>query len=240
MRPIPFHLESTLAPPSMKHLLGCDPFGRDLVRVAINASIESIRFALIATLIAAVTGALIGATIATTRSSQKAGALFVLDLVSSIPFILIALALAAVLGPGYTSLGVSLALSTLPSFIRLVYLRSIELQNEGYFTAAVALGSTRVHLVIKHLIPGLFSVILAKTPGLFAQTLLAEAALSFIGVGAPIGSDSLGSLIATGRNYLIEAPQILISGALPLALSVIAMQVLSETIFESNLTQRSG
>lgn len=233
MRSLPFKLEDTLAPISMAHPLGCDAFGRDLLHVSMIASLESLRFAMAATLLSLLIGIMTGTTIGILNPSQKKGALFLLDLVSSLPFILVALALAAVMGPGYSSLLISLALSTLPSIIRLSYLRTIELRSEPYVTASIALGAARPHLVVTHLLPGLASVIAAKTPGLFAQALLAEASLSFIGVGTPIGSDSLGTLIATGKNYLIEAPQIMIAGAMPLAFTVVVLQFFSERFLES-------
>lgn len=239
MNPIAFKLEDTLAPMSHQHWLGCDAFGRDLVQVATRASFESFRFAVIATLLSLSLGLFLGSMMAIAKPSVRASGLFVLDLISALPFILIALALASVLGPGYTSLLASLALATLPGVVRLSYLRSLELRSEHYFGASVAFGATRIHLFRTHLIPGLLSVITAKAPGLFAQALLAEAALSFIGVGAPIGADSLGSLIASGKSYLIEAPQILIAGAVPLALSVMILQVLSEHIFDSKLSNRA-
>lgn len=179
-------------------------------------------------LISCAIGILLGTAIALAPRPLRFLGLRGLEITLAFPSLLIALAWAAVRGPGWETLLVALAIGTLPSFTRLITARARELLQEDYVHAARALGAGPVRLVWSHLTPALLSLCSVKLPGLFAHALLAEATLSFLGVGAPIGRDTWGSLLAQGKDYLLEAPHIAFAAGIPLVMTVLSLQLLSE------------
>lgn len=222
------HLEYMLEKPSFIHLFGRDYFGRDLLTLTLQASLFSTCFALIAVTVTFSIGIIGGSSIALLPSKLRTLALRVLDFFLSFPSLLLSLAWAAIAGPGYFTLALSLTIGTLPSFIRLMYLRASELLNEDYVTASQSMGAARWHITTRHLFPALLSLALVKLPSLTAQALLAEATLSFLGVGAPVGRNTWGALLAQGKDYLVEAPHIAIATGLPLFIMILCLQLQSE------------
>ena len=222
------HLDHTLDKPSLAHLFGRDYFGRDLLALTLQASLMSTAFALIAVTFTFAFGILGGSTIALSPHTPRTTALRILDFFLSFPSLLLSLAWAAIAGPGYFTLALSLTIGTLPSFMRLMYLRASELLNEDYVTASQSMGASRWHITTHHLFPALFSLARVKLPALTAQALLAEATLSFLGVGAPIGRITWGALLAQGKDYLVEAPHIAIATGFPLFILILCLQLQSE------------
>ena len=171
-----------------------------------------------------------GATIALSPRFLRNLGLRTLEGSLAFPSLIIALAWAAIRGPGWSTLLVALLMGVLPGITRLLFLRSKEILTEDYIEAAVGLGATRPRILVSYLAPELIRLAAVKFPALFAQTLLAEATLSFLGVGAPIGRDTWGSLLAQGKDYLIEAPHLAFATGLPLVLTVLALQGISERL----------
>ncbi|MBC7691372.1 MAG: ABC transporter permease [Methylotenera sp.] len=222
-----FQLTHLLRTPTWAHPFGWDPFGRDVLGLTLRASLFSSFFAFATTLGCCIAGLVIGCWIATASQTMKFYFQRALELLLAFPSLLLALSWAAVRGPGWDTLVVSLILGILPSFSRLIFVRAQELMQEDYVKAAHALGATQKRILLNHLFPGLVSICSIKIPILFAHALLAEATLSFLGVGAPIGKDTWGSLLADGKDYLIEAPHIALAAGIPLVLTLLALQLLT-------------
>jgi peptide/nickel transport system permease protein len=216
-------LDHALAP-------GFDAFGRALLPLTLKASLVSAAFAGAAVAASVLFAALAGCALALSRGAPRFYGLRALDLTLAFPSLLFALAWAAVSGPGWDTLLASLALGTVPGLTRLVFARARELLREEYVLAARSLGARPARVILRHLLPGVWSLCRVKVPNLFAGALLAEATLSFLGVGAPIGRDTWGSLLAQGRDYLIEAPHIALFAGIPLVMTVLSLQLLSERL----------
>jgi ABC-type dipeptide/oligopeptide/nickel transport system permease subunit len=208
------------------HPLGFDAFGRDLLLTTLRASLVSSLLALAALAFSLTAGSAAGVAIAVAPKGARLAWLRALDGLLAFPPLLFALAWAAVRGPGWDTLSVSLALCVLPSLTRLVYVRARELLSEDYVAAAVGLGASPWHVARRHLLPGVLGLCRVKAPNLLAGALLAEATLSFLGIGAPIGRDSWGTLLAQSKDYLIEAPHLAVGAGLPLVLTVLSLQSL--------------
>ncbi len=220
-------LARSLAAPSLPHFGGFDSFGRDLMLLTLRASLLSAWIALAATAASCALGVLIGGGMALAPRGIRRAFVAALEFTLAFPSLLVALAWAAVRGPGWDTLALALALGIIPSFIRLAHARTRELLHEEYVLAARSLGSSPLRLLRTHITPELLQLCRVKFPQLFAHALLAEASLSFLGIGAPIGRDTWGGLLAQGKDYLFEAPHIAITTGLPLALTVLALQWLS-------------
>ena len=226
-----FELRNALLPPFEQSGLlsfGADAFGRPLVTSILRGSIVSLGFAALSLGVSA--GAAIFFGISTAFAPRLVQALFrqLLEFLIGIPGLILALALAAVNGPGWSTLLIALILGILPNTARLVQTRTRELLMEDYVLAARSLGATRTRIAIHHLGRGLLPILTAKLPSLFSHCLLAEATLSFLGVGAPLGTETWGSILAQGRDYLLEAPQIAILSGIPLILTLLAVQTLGD------------
>jgi len=223
-------LQYTLQSPTSEHWLGFDAFGRDFLQTVLRASAFSAGFGFIAMILSVLIGITLGTSIALAPTRIRFVLLRSLDIFLAFPSLIIALSWAALRGPGWSTLLISLFIGSIPGFTRLIYSRTRELMVEDYFTAAKALGATRIRIIRKHLAPALFSFSAIKAPNLFAYALMGEATLSFLGVGAPIGRDTWGSLLAQGRDYLIEAPHIALGAGLPLVITIFSLQLLSEKL----------
>ncbi len=236
-RPVTEHwLSRTLLPPSLpNHIAGFDAFGRDVLALTLRASALSSAFALCVAVLTCMIGIIVGASTSLAHPRTRFLVSRLNDVLLAFPSLLLALAWAAMRGPGWDTLAVSLALGVLPPFTRLMQARARELTSEEYVTAARALGSGPSRLIRSHLAPPLLSLCAVKLPGLFAQALLAEATLSFLGVGAPLGRETWGALLAQGKEYLVEAPHIAIGCGIPLVLTVLSLQLISEGRTEKHL-----
>ncbi len=223
-----FNLSQALASPALTHPLGFDAFGRDLFQLSLHASATSALFALVATLIALTGGVLFGASGSLLPHALKQLARKSLDFLLGFPSLLFALGWAAIRGPGWSTLIFALLLGALPPVSRLLLLRCEELLQEEFVSAAQSVGASRFRILHTHLLPFLLSLCRLKAPNLFAHALIAEATLSFLGIGAPIGKDTWGSLLIQGKDYLLEAPHLVIGAGLPLLLTVLSLLIISE------------
>lgn len=222
-------LAHQLGAPTFSHWLGFDAFGRDLFRVLLHGSGLSAAFAALTVAISCAVALLLGSFMAMAPAWLGFPCLRILDAFLAFPSLLLALAWAAIRGPGWGTLLVSLLIGLLPSFTRLLYARSRELLAEPYVLAARAVGAGPARLLARHLLPELRSLCAVKIPFLFAEALIAEATLSFLGVGAPIGEPTWGSLLAMAKDYLLEAPHLAIAVGIPLVLTVLCLQILAES-----------
>ncbi|MGK5082914.1 ABC transporter permease [Bdellovibrionota bacterium FG-1] len=224
---IEHNLPRTLGGPTFQHPFGFDAFGRDLLLITLQASSISAFFAAFATLTASGLGVLLGTWIAISPHRLNFFLSRCLETVLAFPSLLFALAWAAIRGPGWDTLAMSLLLGSVPGLTRLIQVRAREILSEDYVLAARSLGASGLRVGYRHIAPAVISFCRIKAPNLFASALMAEATLSFLGLGAPIGRDTWGSLLAQGKDYLIEAPHLAFGAGLPLVLTVLSVQILA-------------
>jgi peptide/nickel transport system permease protein len=225
-----FQLPLNLMPPSLRHPFGYDAFGRDVLLITARAGLNSMGFAAAVVVVSIVLAILSASLIVAVPARLKFVFLRVLEFLLAFPSLIVALAWAAIRGPGWSTLWFSLLIGTLPMLIRLVYARAQEVLVQDYIEASVSLGGSKGWVLTRHVVPELLSLCLLKAPNLFAQALMAEATLSFLGLGAPIGRDTWGSLLAQGKDYLIEAPHLAIGVGIPLIFTVLSLQKISESL----------
>jgi peptide/nickel transport system permease protein len=231
---IHYHLADSLLGPRWPHIFGFDAFGRDLFLVSARGGLNSIGFSVAVVVVATTCALFFASLIAAAPPSIKFLALRLLDFSLAFPSLLVAIAWAAIRGPGWSTLWFALLVGTLPMLTRLLYARTQEVLVLDFIEASQSLGGGKLWILWHHIIPNLASVALLKTPVLFAHALMAEATLSFLGLGAPIGTDTWGSLLAQGKDYLIEAPHLAIVVGVPLVLTILSLQKISDS-FESSL-----
>lgn len=223
-----FDLQNVLRAPSLSTsglwALGADTFGRPLVLLVPLAAGSSLLLGLFASVTTGVFSLVIASLILSLSGSKAQNlGLRSVDFFLAFPSLLFSMACAAILGPGWSTLLISLWLGHLPNSIRLLLLRGQEVQRDEYWMASSALGATPYLRARNHLLPSLLELVILKFPAVFASSLISEATLSFLGMGAPVGRVTWGSLLAQGKDYLVEAPHIAAATGVPLILCVWAL-----------------
>ena len=211
-----------------RHWLGADQFGRDtLTRI-----MQGARITLYVLVISAVSGTIIG-----TAYGLIAGyfggfvddiLMRILDLVYSIPFLLLALVAAIVFDPSLTVVIVLLAFLAWPAFVRNVRAEILTLKERDYIMYAKVAGASRIRMMYKHLLPGVINTVIVIATLRIGQLILAEASLSFLGAGVPPPTPVWGALVAEGRDYLNSAWWVSIWPSLGIFLVVMSLNFLGD------------
>jgi peptide/nickel transport system permease protein len=222
-------LTAILQPPSSDHLLGTDQLGRDVLSRIIYGARTSTYAATLAVSVAAVLGVPIG--LLSGYRGRRVDLVFsrLNDALMSVPPLILALAVVAVLGPGLTNAMVAIGIISTPRFFRVVRAAAIDVRDSTFIEASKALGCTERRVVFAHILPNVMSPLLVAISVSFATAIVAEASLSFLGLGAVPPTASWGQMLAqaTGRldlKYLVYAPGIAIT------LAVMAFMILGDAI----------
>jgi ABC-type dipeptide/oligopeptide/nickel transport system permease subunit len=219
--------------PSREALLGTDALGRDVWARVIHGAGASLTMAVLATLASTLIGVVIGVT-AGYRGGRTDNALMrFVDLGLAFPFLLLAILLAALLRQAhldspYAPVVIPLAAVGWTTLARLVRARALVLARSEYVLAARALGASGTRVIVHHLLPNLAGTIATVAAFTFAQNLLGEAALSFVGLGPPAPEPTWGRMLYESRAYYRTAPWMVIAPGVAIVFAVAAFNVLGE------------
>ncbi|WP_439629584.1 ABC transporter permease [Shinella sp.] len=216
-----------LKAPSLAHVFGTDEFGRDIFSRAIFAGRISLLVSLGVVSISTVLGVLLGVTAGFFRKLD-APISRLLDAMMSFPDILLAIALVAALGPSLTTVILALGITYAPRLARIVRGSTLVLRELPYIEAAVAMGLPTWQILTRHVLLNLASPILVQATFVFASAMLAEASLSFLGVGVSTDMPTWGTMLASGREYMNNAPWLMVFPGLAIVFSVLALQLLGD------------
>ncbi len=198
-------LPERLQPPGWHHWMGTDELGRDLfARIAYGAR-PSLLSAIVIVAATIAVGTLIGGLAGIIGGWGEAAVMRVVDVMLAVPPLVLAMALAAALGPSLVNALIALLVVRLPFFVRLARGQTIALMTRGYVEAAVLAGAGRLYLLRHHIAPNLAGIMLVQGLSDIAGVILAAAALGFIGLGAQPPSPEWGALVATGRSFALDA-----------------------------------
>jgi len=226
--PYALDLGARLEPPSAAHLLGRDALGRDLLaRLCVGGRI-SLAVATCAVSLALALGVLLGA-IAGWRGGWTDGILSrVIDVFLAFPGLLLAIALTAVLGPSLRHVVVALAAFGWTGYARLTRAHVASVKHRDFVEAARALGVGGTAIVRRHVLPSAVPVLLVQVAFGLSAVIVAEASLSFLGLGAAPPTPSWGGMLDEGRLFMLVAPHTIVVPATALAVTVLALQVLGD------------
>lgn len=218
------------APGDPSHPLGTDHLGRDLLsRVAAGFN-WSFLAAFASTALALLIGAPMGLLAAERPGMARRAILQIINLVMAFPSLVAAICLIAIVGQGFMSLVLVLGLLTWPVFARIVYAESLSLMEKDYVIAARFMGVKQWRVLLRHVLPALRPSLLAATAFHFADMLIAESALSFLGIGAPLDSATWGNMLADSRSFLYQAPWMMLTPAGAIVLVVVAANLIGDGI----------
>jgi peptide/nickel transport system permease protein len=213
--------------PSAAHIFGTDEFGRDIFSRAIFAGRISLLVSLGVVCISSVLGVFLGV-IAGYFRRLDAPISRLLDAMMSFPDILLAIALVAALGPSLVTVILALGITYAPRLARIVRGSTLVLRELPYIEAAISMGLPTWQILGRHVLLNLASPILVQATFVFASAMLAEASLSFLGVGVSSDMPTWGTMLASGREFMDNAPWLMVFPGLAIVFSVLSLQLLGD------------
>lgn len=214
-------------PPSWQFPFGTDMFGRDVFTRVLYGARLSLWIGFAAAVLAAVGGALIGLTAAYYRPLDSLMMRFT-DALLAFPAILLAIGINAALGPQIQSVIIALAAAYIPRTARIVRASGLVVRELDYIDAARVSGAGAGRIIFRHMLPNCLAPLLVALTFIFAYAILAEAALSFLGIGPPPPTPSWGNIVSEGRDYSVEAWWIMLFPGLGISLAALGMNLLGD------------
>jgi peptide/nickel transport system permease protein len=219
---------SRLRPPSPEHPLGTDPLGRDLLARILHGAKNALLVGGIAVAVGVFLGVPLGL-LAGYLGGLWDGALnLLMETLYALPGLLLALLFAALLGPGALSGMLAVGLSLVPAFYRMARALTLSLKVAPFVEAALALGASPWRVLLRHVLPNLLGPLLVQASLAFAAALLAEAALSYLGLGIQPPDPSLGRMLKEAQSFLPLSPYPALVPGLALSLAVLGFNLLGD------------
>jgi len=225
-------LGARLAPPRSAHALGQDSLGRDVLARVLHGARNSLAVGATVVALSLLVGVAIGAAAGYFGGWFDEAAARVIDVLLAFPGLLLAIALAAVLGPSLANVVLALSLLGWTGYARLARAEVAALRQREFVQAAQALGAGPGRIVVCHLLPLAAPVLIVQATFGMAGAIVAEASLSFLGLGTPPPLASWGAMIDEGRPFLLVAPHVVVWPGLALAATVLALQLAGDGLLD--------
>lgn len=223
LEPDRIELVKILGTPQWQAWLGYDDLGRSIGQRLIMGARTSFLVAFTVVVVSFLLGTLMGMLGAWFGGPWDKGLVSIIDIFMAFPGILLAIALAGLLGPGLINAVIALAVTGWVGFARLARAQTLSMKHRDHVVAARALGSSTVTIVLRHLFPLILSPLVIEATFAIAAVVIAEASLSFLGLGVQPPDASWGSMIRDGTRYMLVAPHMVIAPGLAIFLVVIAI-----------------
>lgn len=218
------------ATPSLEHLFGCDEVGRDiLVRVLYGAK-YTISIGIFSTLAAAFIGIILGSIAGYFGGFIDSLLMRILDIFQAFPVILLAITIAAVLGPGYWKVILACGVAGVPGFARMMRANILSLRDAEYIEAAVSTNCTTAQIIMEHVIPNAISPLIVQIAMGIASAGLTASALSFLGFGVVAPTPEWGAMLSTARAYIRAYPHMVFFPGLFIMLTVLSLNLIGDAI----------
>lgn len=215
-------------PPSWTHWLGTDESGRDLLSRVIWGARASLMAGVVSITIALSLGVPIGLLAGYRGGLVDALISRITDAMLACPNLILAIALAAFLGPSLTNAMIAIGITATPIFVRLTRGQVLSVKVEDYVEAARAVGNPAWRIAVKHILPNILPALLVQATLSIAAAIIAEASLSFLGLGQQPPAPSWGSMLNTAQRFLTQAPWMAIFPGLAIFLSVLSFNLFGD------------
>ncbi len=216
--------------PTAAHPLGTGDDGLDVSTEILYGARVSLLVGLLAVALAGSFGTVLGAVAGYAGGAVDLFVMRLVDVLLAFPGLLFAILLVALLGPSLFGLVFSLSATAWVSYARLARGQVLSLRDRDFVLAARGLGASPARIVFRHLVPNLLGPILIQATFGIPGAILAEAALSFLGLGVPPGTPSWGALVDQGASHLLDAPHVALFGGAAIALAVLGFNLLGEEL----------
>jgi len=215
-------------PPSAQHWLGTDDLGRDTLSRLIWGARASLAAGVVSVAIAVLVGVPFGILAGYLRGWPDALISRSTEALLACPFLILAIALAAFLGPSLTNAMIAIGISAAPIFARLARGQTMAVMAEDYVTGAKAIGATHLRIIRRYVVPNITAPILVQATLTIAAAIIAEASLSFLGLGQQPPAPSWGSMLNVAKNFMTQAPWMAVFPGMAIFAVVFAFNILGD------------
>jgi peptide/nickel transport system permease protein len=220
-------MENRFLAPSAEHWLGTDEFGRDILSRMMHGGRVSLMMGLVAVSIAGTFGVILGVISGYYRRLDMY-IMQCMDILLAFPSLLLAIAIIAILGVGLTNAMIAVAISVIPSYVRVVRGTVLSIREKEYIEAVKALGVSDFKIIVKHILPNVMSPVIVLSSLQFGTSILAAAALSFLGLGAQPPTPEWGAMAYVGKSFLLNAWWMSLFPGLAIMLVVLGFNMLGD------------
>lgn len=222
------NLRESLQQPSPAHLLGTDALGRDTLSRVIYGSRTSLAVGLVSTLIGAVVGMALGLLAGYYGGILNTLIMRFVDALMAVPSLMLALAIGAALGGGLTNVMISLGISIVPTYARLMRGQVLTVKQQDYIAAGEVIGGSDLRIMLWHILPNCLSPLIVLITLNLGAAILAEAGLSFLGLGINPPGAAWGAMVNDGYRYLVSNPVLSFAPGLCVMLVVLAFNLVGD------------
>jgi peptide/nickel transport system permease protein len=232
-RPLEQAMTQRLRPPSAAHLLGTDDFGRDILTRILFGSRISLQVGFVAVGIAGSIGIVLGLLSGYFGGWVDNVLMRCMDVLLAFPAILLAVTIMALLGPSTTNVMIAIGIAYIPIFARVVRGTVLTVKPNEYVEAARAAGASELRMLVQHIVPGTTGPIIVQVSLALAYAILAEAALSFLGLGTQPPTPTWGSMLSFGRDFVREAPWFTFFPGFAIFLTVLSLNLVGDGLSDA-------
>ena len=224
--------DKLLLAPGREYIFGTDNFGRDILSRIIYGSRVTLLVGAISVSFSLLVGSALGITAAFYRKADNF-IMRIVDIVSGIPYLLFAIAIAAALGPGLINLMLAVSIAEIPPYARTARASVLTVRESEYVEAAYSIGASNLRIIIRHIMPNALSPLIVQATLGAANAVLTAACLSFLGLGIQPPSPEWGSMLSAGRIFIRDHPHMTIIPGAALMLVVYALNTLGDGLRDS-------
>lgn len=228
--PVRVNIRARLQGPSSQFLLGTDEFGRDVLSRIMAGAQTSFTVAIFTVLLALAIGVSVGIVSGFFRGSIDRALMMINDALLAFPGILLALGLLAVIGPSKWGIVIALGLAYAPVVTRIVRGQVLSIREKEFVEASRALGNSETYTLLRHVLPHTVSPLTVLATSMFGWVILAESALSFLGLGVPPPAPTWGNMLSAARPYMESAPYLAVVPGLMIALCLLGTNLLGDAL----------
>lgn len=226
--------------PSATHFFGTDNFGRDIFSNVVYGARISLFIGLVATIISVIIGTIIGAVAGFFGGAVDNLMMRLVDIILSIPSLILAIAISAVLGTGIRNLILAVSLSSITNYARIVRASVLSVKEQEYVEAAKIGGVSNFRLIFRHILPNCTGPIIVQATLGVGTAILQAASLSFIGLGVQPPTPEWGGMLSQGRSYIRDYPHMTIFPGLAIALTIFSLNLFGDGLSDTLDVKQRG
>ncbi len=214
--------------PSLAHWFGTDELGRDIFSRVLYGARYSISMGVLAVLISTTIGMTIGSIAGYFGGQVDNIIMRLLDIIQSLPAMLLSIVLSAVLGPGYFNTILALSVNGMPASARMLRAQMMKVRGNEYIEAAQSINCSKFRIILRHMIPNSFSPNIVQATMAIAHMIVMAASLSFIGLGVQPPTPEWGAMLSGARQFIRQCPHMVIFPGLAIAVTVLAVNLMGD------------